>query len=164
MSLIRIEHVTKRFGDTLALDCVDLVVRPGAVFGFLGRWNVRTGTPTSALWLQGCIAVVLILLAAADRHHFENVVAYISPAFWAFMLLTGLSLYVLRRREPDAPRPFRVPLYPLTPALLCASAAYLLYSSISYAGLGALVGLGVLLAGLPLLLFALRPPRRRASG
>lgn len=134
------------------------------LFGFLGRWNVRTGTPTSALWLQGCIAVVLILLAAADRHHFENVVAYISPAFWAFMLLTGLSLYVLRRREPDAPRPFRVPLYPLTPALLCASAAYLLYSSISYAGLGALVGLGVLLAGLPLLLFALRPPRRRASG
>ena len=134
------------------------------LFGFLGRWNVRTGTPTSALWLQGCIAVVLILLAAADRHHFENVVAYISPAFWGFMLLTGLSLYVLRRREPDAPRPFRVPFYPLTPALLCLSAIYLCYSSISYAGMGALVGLGVLVAGVPLLLFALRPPRRRASG
>jgi amino acid transporter len=76
------------------------------------------------------------------------------------MLLTGLSLYVLRRREPDAPRPFRVPLYPLTPALLCLSAAYLLYSSVRYAGVGALVGLGVLAAGLPLLAFALRSTRR----
>jgi APA family basic amino acid/polyamine antiporter len=134
------------------------------LFGFLGRWNARTGTPTSALWLQGIIAVVLILFAAADRHHFENVVAYVSPAFWSFMLLIGLSLYVLRRREPDAPRPFRVPLYPLTPALLCLSAAYLLYSSISYFGTSALVGVAVLAAGVPLLLFALRPTRRQAPG
>jgi amino acid transporter len=134
------------------------------LFSFLGRWNARTGTPSSALLVQGAIAALLILLAAADRHHFENVVAYMSPAFWSFMLLTGLSLYVLRRREPDAPRPFRVPLYPLTPALLCLSAAYLLYSSIRYAGIGALVGAGVLVAGVPLLLFALRPARRRAPG
>ena len=134
------------------------------LFGFLGRWNARTGTPSTALLLQGAIAVVLILFAAADRHHFENVVAYMSPAFWSFMTLTGLSLYVLRRREPDAPRPFRVPLYPLTPALLCLSAVYLLYSSISYAGIGALVGVAVLVAGVPLLLFALRPVRRQAPG
>jgi basic amino acid/polyamine antiporter, APA family len=134
------------------------------LFGFLGRWNARTDTPTTALLLQGAIALVLILFAAANRKHFESVVAYISPAFWSFMLLTGLSLYVLRRREPDAARPFRVPLYPLTPALLCLSAAYLLYSSISYAGVGALVGVAVLVAGVPLLLFALSTGRRREPG
>ncbi|HEX7006036.1 MAG TPA: amino acid permease [Alphaproteobacteria bacterium] len=135
-----------------------------ALFGFLGRWNARTGTPTSALWLQGGIAIVLILYAAVDRRGFETVVEYISPAFWSFMLLTGLSLFVLRRRDPDAPRPFRVPLYPLTPALLCLSAGYLLYSSIVYTGEGALVGLAVLLSGIPLLLVARRPRRRPASG
>jgi len=134
------------------------------LFGFLGRWNTRTGTPTTALLLQGAIALLLVMFAAANRRHFESVVAYISPAFWSFMLLIGLSLYVLRRREPAAPRPFRVPLYPVTPALLCLSAAYLLFSSISYAGVGALLGLGVLAAGVPLLLFAPRPPRRRAAG
>jgi amino acid transporter len=135
-----------------------------SLFGFLGRWNARTGTPTSALWLQGVIAAVLVLFAAANRRQFETVVEYISPAFWSFMLLTGLSLFVLRRREPDAPRPFRVPLYPLTPALLCLSAAYLLYSSISYTQEGALVGLAVLLAGVPLLLIARRSGRRPAPG
>ena len=34
---IELRGLTKRFGDTLALDGVDLVVRPGVVFGFLGR-------------------------------------------------------------------------------------------------------------------------------
>ena len=63
-------------------------------------------------------------------------------------------------REPDLERPFRVPLYPLTPLLFCLSCAALLYSSLRYTGAGALVGVLVLLAGLPLLWLAgrLQPP------
>ena len=53
-----------------------------------------------------------------------------------------------------ADRPFRVPLYPLTPLLFCAIAGYMLYSSLAYAGRGALLGLAVMLAGLPLLALA----------
>ena len=58
-----------------------------------------------------------------------------------------IALFVLRRRDPDAPRPFRVPLYPALPALFCATSAFLLYSSLAYTGLGTLVGVGVLAAG-----------------
>jgi basic amino acid/polyamine antiporter, APA family len=69
-------------------------------------------------------------------------------------------LFVLRRRDPDASRPFRVPLYPLLPLIFCATAAYLLYSSLAYTGTGALVGVAVLASGaVPLL--AMERRRRR---
>ena len=76
-----------------------------------------------------------------------TMVEYTAPVFWLFFLLTGLSLFVLRRRDPETPRPFRVPLYPLTPLLFCATSAYLLYASLVYAGSGAIVGLVVLAGG-----------------
>ena len=61
-----------------------------------------------------------------------------------------MTLIGLRRREPERVRPFRVPLYPLTPLLFCATCAYLLYASLAYTGVGALVGVGVLAVALPL--------------
>ncbi|MGH8311241.1 MAG: hypothetical protein ACRETX_15780, partial [Steroidobacteraceae bacterium] len=54
-------------------------------------------------------------------------------------------------REPHAARPFRVPLYPFTPLAFCATSAYMLWSSVAYTGVGALVGVAVLLLGLPVL-------------
>ena len=124
--------------------------------GFLGRWNARTGSPTQALLLQGAVALALITFGALTRQGFETMVDYTAPMFWLFFLLTGLALFVLRWREPELARPFRVPLYPLLPLAFCASSAWLLYSSLAYARLGALVGVGVLAAGVPLLALALR--------
>jgi amino acid transporter len=69
--------------------------------------------------------------------------------------LSGVALFVLRHRHPDVPRPFRVPLYPVAPILFIASSAYVLYSSLAYVRIGAVVGLVVLLSG-ALLLFGLR--------
>jgi amino acid transporter len=66
-------------------------------------------------------------------------------------LLVGIALFVLRRKEPDVERPFRVPLYPLTPLVFCLTSAYLLYSSLAYTGLGALIGIAVLAVGALLL-------------
>jgi len=54
---------------------------------------------------------------------------------------------VLRRRDPARPRPFRVPFYPLTPLAFCVTSGYLVYSSLAYTGIGALVGVAVLAAG-----------------
>ena len=82
----------------------------------------------------------------------------------------GISLFVLRRREPNLLRPFKVPLYPLLPLLFCATCAWMLWSSLSYVfsqSLGGLnaawIGVAVLAAGLLLLAFlhqdeALREP------
>jgi hypothetical protein len=58
----------------------------------------------------------------------------------------------LRRREPAAPRPFRVPAYPWTPLVFCASSLFMLEASLRYAGGLALAGLVPLALGVPLYL------------
>ncbi len=116
-------------------------------FALLGRWHARAGTPVNALLVQAAIALVLVVAAGVRRHGFETLVEYTAPVFWLFFLLTGVSLFLLRWREPRVARPFRVPLYPLTPLLFCVTSAYLLYASLVHTGAGAVWGVAVLAAG-----------------
>ena len=127
-----------------------------ATFSFLGKWSAKGGAPVPALLFQGAISLGLVLLSVLNRGGVQTIVDYLSPVFWLFFLLTGVSLFVLRRREPAAPRPFRVPLYPLIPAIFCLSSSYLLYSSLAYTGIGALAGVVVLATGIPFLVIARR--------
>ncbi len=122
-------------------------------FRILGRWNAKTDSPINALIIQGLVALALVGLSLWTRDGIRAIVDYTAPVFWFFFLMVGISLFVLRRREPEAERPFKVPLYPLTPILFCLTTAYLLYSSIAYTGLGAFVGLGVLAIGAVILIF-----------
>lgn len=124
-----------------------------SLFRFLGRWRERGSTPANALLVQGVLALALLALGTAFRRGFETMVEYTAPVFWLFFLLVGLSLFVLRHKDPHIERPFKVPLYPLTPMLFCVVCAFMLTSSLAYTGKGALVGVAVLLAGVPFLLF-----------
>lgn len=121
--------------------------------GWLGRWHGQAGTPRNALLFQGAVALLLVGAGAFARDGFRLAVEYTAPVFWLFMLLIGLSLFVLRAREPEVERPFRVPLYPLLPILFCLTSAYLLYSSLAYTGASALIGVGILALGALMLLF-----------
>jgi basic amino acid/polyamine antiporter, APA family len=121
-------------------------------FAFLGRWQESTNTPTNAFVVQGAITLALVVLGALTRKGFETMVDYTAPVFWFFFLLSGVALLVLRSQEPDVPRPFRVPLYPWIPLLFCGICGYLLYSSLIYAGIGGIIGVVILLTGIPLLL------------
>ncbi len=130
-------------------------------FATLGRWSARAASPVNAVLLQGAIALALVGLGVLSRRGFEAMVAYTAPVFWLFFLLTGISLFVLRRRDPATPRPFRVPLYPATPLVFCAACAFLLWSSLVYAGPGAVAGVAVLATGLaPMWLSLRRAPAR----
>ncbi len=122
------------------------------IFSALGKWNEQTSSPVNAFIVQGAIALALIGLGLLTRNGFETIVEYTAPVFWFFLLLVGVSLFVLRKKEPERERPFRVPLYPVTPLVFCLTSAYLLYSSLMYTGLGALVGVAVLGVGVLLLL------------
>jgi amino acid transporter len=136
--------------------------RDFAPFATLGRWSRRAGSPVNAILAQGAVALALVAAGARARSGFEAAVAYTAPVFWLFFLLTGASVFVLRRRDPTRPRPFRVPLYPLTPVVFLLACAFLLWSSVAYAGLGALAGLAVLGLGLvPMWLSFRRAPLRR---
>ncbi len=125
--------------------------RDEPMFGFLGRWSTRHDGPSNALLTLCLISLGLVLLGAVTRSGFSTMVDYTAPVFWLFFTLTGMSLFVLRRRFPDRVRPFSVPLYPVTPLLFIAVCLYLLYSSVMYTGVGALVGIGVLAVGAMLL-------------
>lgn len=131
------------------------------LFRFLGRWRKGSNTPTNSLLVQGTIALALVLIGTLTRQGFATMVEYTAPVFWFFFFMVGLSLIVLRIKEPGITRPFRVPLYPLLPLVFCASCLYMLQSSLVYSlrlyltgdsptGIGALVGVAVLLAGIPL--------------
>lgn len=124
------------------------------VFSWLGRWQSNGSTPANAMALQGAIALGMVVLGGTMGRGFETMVEYTAPVFWLFFGLCGVSLIVLRWRDPDTPRAFRVPLYPLTPVIFISVCGYMLYSSLNYTGSGALVGVAVLLAGVPLLLLA----------
>jgi len=125
--------------------------RDWPIFRWLGHWDGGRNTPRNALLAQGAVSLALVLFGATQRDAVQAMVDYTMPVFWFFILLVGIGLFVLRVRDPGRERPFRVPLYPVTPIVFILTCAYLLYSSLAYAGRGAWVGVGVLAVGLVLL-------------
>lgn len=120
-------------------------------FSFLGKWKTAKAGPVNAFIIQGMIALILVSFGLFSRSGFETMIDYTAPVFWFFLLMVGIALFVLRKKEPKAKRPFPVPLYPVLPLIFCITSTYLLYSSIAYTGWGALIGIGVLLVGVMIL-------------
>jgi APA family basic amino acid/polyamine antiporter len=124
----------------------------------IGTWEQRGETPGNALILQGALSVLLVIFGGLTRNGFENMVAFTAPVFWFFMLLVSISIYIFRSREGSQVTHYRVPLYPITPAILALTCAWMLYSSLAYAGWGSIIGVLILFLGAPLLLL------KRTSG
>jgi len=122
---------------------------------FLSHWQPAKGSPKTAYQIQAGFALALIGFGALQHDGFEAMVEFTAPVFWSFLALVGLAVFRLRLEKVE--RPFRVPLYPITPLLFCGSCAYLSYSSFSYAASKQAVGisLGVMAAGI-LAMLALR--------
>ncbi|MDC7789494.1 amino acid permease [Rhodoplanes sp. TEM] len=126
----------------------------------VGTWDADGNNPRRAILVQSGIALALVLFGAPQRDGFQAIVEYTAPVFWFFMLLVGISYLVLRRRDDHAPRLLTAPLlYPAVPLVFCAACAWLLYASLVHTGLGGLVGVAVLAAGVPLILLAHRRGR-----
>ncbi|MFZ2738704.1 MAG: amino acid permease [Burkholderiaceae bacterium] len=107
--------------------------RDWPLLGFMGRWNAQKGTPALAYLIQAAMSLALIGFGLLQADGFSAMVEFTAPVFWLFLLLVGLSLFWLRRKDGLTHRPFNVPLYPFTPLVFCAACAYLAYSSIVYA-------------------------------
>ena len=71
------------------------------------------GTPTVSLFLSALVALLFIVFG----EKFETVITVLAFFFVVNYILSFVSLFVLRRREPDKPRPYRAWGYPVTPAL-----------------------------------------------
>lgn len=116
------------------------------LFQRLGQWHPRLGTPAAALLVQGAIAVALVVLLGS----FLNAVLYTAATVYTFYLATTLAVIVLRRKEPQTVRPFRVPGYPFTPVLFAGVCLFLIISAVQYKPWMALGSGVLLLLGLPL--------------
>ncbi len=115
--------------------------------GRLGSWNTKRGIPVAGIVSQGIVGILLVGLGTYTRDGFVTMVDYSSPVFWLFLSLSGFAVILLRRRRPELPRPFRVPLYPWLPLVFVASCLFVLWSSLAYVRLGALLGVAVLALG-----------------
>ncbi len=129
--------------------------RDGVFFRALARVHPRFGTPAAAIVAGSAWAM---LLAASGT--FEQLLTYVIFAGWIFWALAASAVFVFRRRRPDAPRPFRVPGYPLTPALFVLSAAAIVVNTIVAQPGRAAVGLAIVFSGAPAYVLW----RRRARG
>jgi len=130
-------------------------------FNVFSSWDEKKHQPANALRLQGAIALALIILGGLTRGGLQTMIDYTAPVFWGFLLLVGIGIFILRKQKPEAPNPYRVPLYPITPILFCLACGWLLYSTLSYAGTGSLFGVGVLALGLPLLFLSEKNTKTR---
>ena len=125
------------------------VGRDWPMLSFLGSWRDERNTPIAGFMLQGAIALALVTFGAFEKSGFSTMVEFTAPVFWFFFMLSGIALLVLRQREPNVPRPFKVPAYPVLPLIFIGTCGYLLYSSITYAQSqkAGFVALGAMLTG-----------------
>lgn len=152
------------------------------MFALLGRWSKSSSAPIWSLLVQGTLAAVITLCVGTDSGRgiidsslaaigagtvpwqkyfggFDTLFAASAPIFWLFFLTTGLAFFVLRQKDRDIVRPFKVPLFPLCPLTFCAMCAFGLYSATMYAlPLLPLIAVPFLL-GIPLYLLSERLPR-----
>lgn len=133
------------------------MARDGLFFRRLAEVHPRFGTPAFAI---GTSCAWAALLAATGT--FEQLLTYVVFVGWIFYGAGAAAVIALRRKLPDAPRPFRVPGYPWTPVLFVTSAVALVASTIVSQPLIAGTGLGMVLLGAPAYLFWRR--RGSASG
>lgn len=128
----------------------------GLFFPALARLHPRHRTPAAAIVAQGAWAVLLTLTGT-----YGELLDYVVFGDWIFFALAAATIYVFRRRD-GAPRPgvFRVPGYPVTPALFILAAIYVLVGSVLSNPGNALRGTLLLALGVPVFRFW----RRRAAG
>ena len=133
------------------------MARDGVFFKRLAIVHPTLGTPAFAI-----VAIAIWAAVLASTGTFEQLLTYVVFTGWIFYGLGALSVFVYRRREPNAPRPFRVPGYPVTPVLFVASAAALVLNTLVTQPMRAAAGVIAVLVGTPAF-FAWRASSRRRA-
>jgi len=121
------------------------VGRDHRLFGALGRWSERTGTPVRALIVQGGLAVVLILALGS----FIDTVMYTAAAVYLFYLATSVAVIVLRFKDRSTPRAYKATGYPVTTVVFCLVCLFLIVASVQYRPWIALAAGLLILLGVP---------------
>ena len=117
-------------------------------FARLADVHPKFGTPAWAIVGTALWSIALVLTGT-----FEQLLTYVVFMSWLWFALAALAIFAYRRREPDAPRPFRCPGYPLTPILFVLSALGIVINTVVTQPTQSLIGLAITILGVPAYLF-----------
>jgi basic amino acid/polyamine antiporter, APA family len=131
------------------------VARDRYFFSALAEVHPRFHTPFVAIVVQAVLAILLLLLGGNFRQLFSLAIF----AEWLFYMIAGSTIFVFRLREPQTPRPYRMWGYPFVPALFVITSTFLLYYTFTANLRNSVLGMIVILAGIPV--FAYFSSRRR---
>jgi APA family basic amino acid/polyamine antiporter len=112
----------------------------------VSRVHPRWRTPVEALLFQGIWSAFLVLVIGG----FSQLFTYVIFGGWIFYALAVLSVMALRRKEPNLPRPFRVPGYPIVPILFAATAFAIVVNTLIATPRESILGLAFIALGIPI--------------
>jgi APA family basic amino acid/polyamine antiporter len=138
------------------------MARDGLFFRRVGDLN-RYHVPAWGLIIQGIWAAVLVLPRTVKTdaagsvtgygNLYGNLLDYVISAALIFYILTILGIFVLRRKRPEAERPYRAFGYPVVPALYIVGATVILAVLLMYQTATTWPGLLIVLTGVPVYFF-----------
>jgi APA family basic amino acid/polyamine antiporter len=120
------------------------MAQDGLFFRQLAEVHPRFGTPAIAI-VTSCLWAIVLALSGT----FEQLLTYVVFVGWIFYALGAAAVISLRIKRPTVERPFRVPFYPLTPALFVLAAAAIVINTIVEQPGQSAIGIGVVLLGVP---------------
>jgi APA family basic amino acid/polyamine antiporter len=130
----------------------------GLFFGGVAKVNAITRVPVVAIALQGVAAAVIAVSGT-----FGQILSYVVSVDFIFFGLTGVALFVFRRREPDQAVAFKAPLHPLSTGLYVFACAFTVIATVWNNPRNSLIGYTILLAGVPACLYWQRKNRTAAA-
>lgn len=124
------------------------MAKEGLFFRWLAHIHPTYGTPVPSLIVQAALASLLILSGT-----YEQLITYVVFASFLFYAMSAGAVMILRKRSPELPRSYKTWGYPFTPIIFVLFALYLVTDTIVENLHDALIGAGIVLAGMPAYLF-----------
>ena len=111
----------------------------------IGKSNIHTGVPVVGAFIVDAIAIVMILLG-----NFTVLTDMLVFVMWTFNTMLSVAVIILRKREPELKRPFKVPWYPIIPIISVIGGIFIVVSTIINQFVLSIIGIGLTLLGLPI--------------
>jgi len=124
------------------------MAQDGVFFPALAHIHPRYRTPSTSIVAQGVWAILLTFSGS-----YEQLYTYVTFAVTLFHAATGTAVFVLRRKRPELPRPYRTWGYPVVPGLFVMVALLVVANTLVEKPVESLIGLGLLALGVPAYLF-----------
>lgn len=111
----------------------------------IGKANIHTGVPVVGAFIVDAIAIIMILLG-----NFTVLTDMLVFVMWTFNTMLSVAVIILRKREPELKRPFKVPWYPIIPIISVIGGIFIVVSTIINQFVLSIIGIGLTLLGLPI--------------